>query len=70
MDPESQKRLDSILAMDPLDRSEDDNAFLMARRGYLSEELRTQLEAGSPPDVPSEPAEEEESTPSRKKSAK
>jgi len=40
MNPEAQAKLDELLALEPAALTEEDRAFLAARRSYLTEEQR------------------------------
>jgi len=61
MDQESQAMLDAILAKEPAALTDEDKAFLRARRSYLNTEQRT-IYAEVLADVPGEPATEEAKT--------
>jgi len=41
MNPEAKAELDRILSLSPAELTEDESAFLRARRSYLNEEQRT-----------------------------
>jgi transcription termination factor Rho len=48
MDPKSQERLQALLAVDPVNWSDDDTAFVRARSGYLTPEQRERLKLAAP----------------------
>jgi hypothetical protein len=52
MNPEAQAELDRILALEPAALTEDDQAFLMARRSYLPEEQRIKFGITEPEAAP------------------
>jgi hypothetical protein len=71
MDPESQKKFDALILMDPNDWTEEDRAFLQARRAYLSDAAALGEVSEPAGDAPSEPGAEDvdDETAPKKKSA-
>jgi hypothetical protein len=66
MNPEAQAKLDELLALEPAALTEEDRAFLMARRSYLTEEQRKAYGLTEAP-VAEEPVETEEAPKKSKK---
>ena len=69
MDPVSQTRFDSLRKLDPINWSEDDRAFMTARRGYLpTDEVKVfGLEPSESKEPTVEPPAEEPVKPAKKK---